>query len=117
MDTINHLLIVDDNPEDQAAYKYFISKTFGQQVSVHTIEKGAPALDFLQKNKVDCILLDYQLPDMTGLDFLKKLKNDGDIKIPIIMLTGAGNEKIAVEALKSGAYDYLVKGELKAELL
>ncbi|KTD26112.1 sensory box/GGDEF family protein [Legionella lansingensis] len=117
MDKLNHLLIVDDNIEDQVAYKRYISKTFQQQLSIQTMEKGELALDFLKTNQVDCILLDYQLPDMTGLDFLRKLKDGDVISTPVIMLTGTGNEKIAIEALKIGAYDYLNKGELKPEIL
>lgn len=117
MDNINHLLIVDDCAEDQAVYKRYISKTFQQQLSIQTMEKGELALDFLKTNPVDCILLDYQLPDMTGLDFLRKLKEDNALSTPVIMLTGTGNEKIAIEALKIGAYDYLNKGELKPEIL
>lgn len=117
MDKMNHLLIVDDCAEDQAVYKRYISKTFQQEMFIKTLEKGSHAIDFLKTNQVDCVLLDYQLPDMTGLEFLKLLKNENAISIPVIMLTGSGNEKIAIEALKTGAYDYLNKSDLKPEIL
>jgi diguanylate cyclase (GGDEF)-like protein len=117
MDNMNQLLIVDDSAEDQATYKRYISKTFQQEMFIKTLEKGSHAIDFLKTNQVDCILLDYQLPDMTGLEFLKLLKKEDAISIPVIMLTGSGNEKIAIEALKTGAYDYLNKGDLKPEIL
>jgi len=115
--SINHLLIVDDNLEDQTVYQRYISKTFGEQIHIHVIDKGMPALQFIKENKVDCILLDYQLPDMTGLDFLEKLSTQFKTHVPIIMLTGTGNEKVAVDALKLGAYDYLNKGEIQQEIL
>ena len=63
------------------------------------------------------ILLDYLLPDFTGLEFIAELRAQTNQVPPIIMLTGQGNEAIAVEAMKSGVKDYLVKGKLTLEIL
>jgi FixJ family two-component response regulator len=58
-----------------------------------------------------CNLLDYQLPDVTGLEFLDRLRSRGDgaVRSAVVMLTGNGNEAVAVEAMKKGTEDYLVK--------
>jgi len=67
--------------------------------------------------KPDAILLDF-LPDIDGLEFLDELKNQiGRTSLPVIMLTGQGNEAIAVQAMKSGAQDYLVKGNMTPQIL
>ena len=75
--------------------------------------KPNPAREGLQlahEQKPDCVLLDYHLPDLNGLEFLAALTDDaGDISIPVMMLTGADNATIAVEAMKRGARDYLIK--------
>ena len=63
------------------------------------------------KGNVDVTFLDYQLGARTGLDVLDELRRSGDGR-PIVMFTGRGNEAVAVEAMKRGAQDYLVKGEL-----
>jgi CheY-like chemotaxis protein len=60
---------------------------------------------------IDVILVDYSMPDMTGLEFLKWMKKQ-DNQIPVIMLTASGSETIAVEAMKLGAYDYVRKERL-----
>lgn len=62
----------------------------------------------------DCVLLDYRLPDVTDLELLDRFVKR---QIPVVMLTRKGNEAIAVEAMKRGAKDYLVKGQLSAAAL
>src|SRR3712207_629422 len=58
------------------------------------------------------------LPDATGLEFIEELKlSTGRKLLPLVMLTGYGDESIAVQAMKSGAQDYLVKGKLTDEVL
>ncbi|MEH2038996.1 response regulator [Nostoc sp.] len=64
------------------------------------------------------ILLDYRLPDLDGLEFLTKLQRQtSNSRISVIMLTGQGDETITVQAIKSGAQDYLVKGKLTSDNL
>ncbi|WP_291430717.1 ATP-binding protein [Deinococcus sp.] len=107
------VLIVDDSPEDTETYLRFLRRWPGREVQAQATALGEDALDALQRGVPDVILLDYQLPDMTGLEFLDEARPD----CAVIMLTGVGDEQVAVQAIRAGAQDYLVKGRLNAELL
>jgi len=65
----------------------------------------------------DCVLIDYKLPDMSGLDFLAKLRAEecGRGPVAVVMLTGVASEQVAVDAMKAGAQDYLVKDKITGE--
>lgn len=103
------LLIVDD----EEASRYGIRRgltTLGYEVSEAESAEAARAL--LRQKPADLMLLDVNLPGMSGLDFLRELHADGsDIATPplVIIITAHGSERMAVEAVKSGAYDYLAK--------
>ena len=73
-------------------------------------------LERLQGGGFDLLLLDYNLPSEDGLSFLRRLTNYVDVP-PVIMLTGQGDERLAAEAIRSGAYDYFPKESLKSEML
>ncbi len=66
--------------------------------------------------KFDCVFLDYRLPDGDGLTLVKEIRDVG-FKVPLIVLTGQGDEQIAVALMKAGASDYIVKGKLSSESL
>ena len=98
------ILIVDDSETDQHSYRRtFKDRNEYKLVVALSAEAGLAAI---ADAKPDLILLDYNLPDMDGLAFMSRL---ADSSIPTIMLTGEGNESLAVEAMKCGAADYLVK--------
>jgi len=69
---------------------------------------GEEAFDFLSKNRDTLVLLDYKLPDINGRDFIVELRKRG-LDAPFIVMTGQGGEEIAVEMMKLGAKDYLIK--------
>ena len=110
-----HILIIDDSPEDSRAYK----RLLGRDEGPYTISEAGTAKGGIEEcahEPPDCILLDYRLPDLDGLELLEELSNGGGhAHIPVIMLTGEGSESVAVEALQNGAQDYLVKDTLTAE--
>ena len=101
------ILIVDDSETDQHSYRRtFRDRNEYKLVAALSAEAGLAAV---ADAKPDLILLDYNLPDMDGLSFMSRLANSPSASIPVIMLTGEGNESLAVEAMKNGAVDYLVK--------
>ncbi|GMV44120.1 MAG: hypothetical protein AMXMBFR64_58360 [Myxococcales bacterium] len=101
------VLVVDDNVVDRELIRRLLG------AGCVTVEAGTAqeALAALGNGRVDCSLLDYRLPDADGLQLLPQVVRRG---VPVVMLTGQGDEMIAVEAMKRGADDYLVKGHLDA---
>ncbi len=69
---------------------------------------GKSALELIQRNNISLMLLDLELPDMTGLDLLRQLNQEGH-HLPTIMITGHGSESVAIEAFRLGVMDYLSK--------
>src|SRR4051794_18406069 len=105
------ILIIDDSPEDRAVYRRCIAPGLAQGYCFREAGSGEEGLRLCREAKPDCILLDYQLPDLDGLEFLDRFRAEiGEAHVAVIMLTGHGNEAVAVQAMKKGAYDYLVKG-------
>jgi diguanylate cyclase (GGDEF)-like protein/PAS domain S-box-containing protein len=104
------ILIVDDDRIIRVAVKRILSKSRMNFV-VDEISNSSLMLEVLKTKKFDCIILDYVLSDTTGIDIIKDLI-DFKINTPVIMMTGQGDELIAVKALKAGAYDYLPKSIL-----
>jgi len=111
------VLIVDDNPEDVHIYRRMLLRSGGSIHRVVDVSTGGEGLAFLAGQPVDCLLLDYGLPDMDGLEFLAALKRQKRDAFPVILLTGQGDEHVAVQAMKNGAADYLIKGDLSDDLL
>ncbi|MBN4078302.1 response regulator [Nitrospina gracilis] len=102
------LLLIDDEI-DRKTFKKYLNAFPEDRFSILEFETGEAGLEYCSRQKPDCMLLDYSLPDLNGLDFLSQLENTS---FPILMLTGQGDEKIAVEAMKMGVQDYLVKDSL-----
>jgi len=111
------ILVVDDSAEDRKTYRRYLDREIISSFKTVEVECGEDGLDRLASIQPDLILLDYVLPDFDGLEFIEELKTIVDNIPPIIMLTGQGNEIIAVEAMKSGVKDYLSKGRLTSEIL
>ena len=102
------VLLVDDNFDHLFLARRELEVALGCEVV--TSSTGAEALRLVQEaaSPFDTILLDNGLPDMSGLDVLTRLREAG-VLTPIIIITGQGSEQIAVEALRRGASDYIVK--------
>ena len=109
------ILVVDDSPEDRESYRRFLAALVPPPV-VDSASTAAEALTRLAAG-YDCLLLDYQLPDANGLEVLSELAARPLPSPAVILLTGRGDESLAVEAMKRGAQDYLVKGRITAETL
>ncbi len=101
------VLLVDDEVELLHIGKIFLEQT--GDIGVETCESASSALEFLQKNQINAIVSDYQMPGMDGIEFLKNVRNGGS-SIPFIIFTGRGRETVAIGALNNGATFYLQKG-------
>lgn len=105
-----HILIIDDDLIDRKACQRALLEHPDCMFVLSEAETGQEGLALAHSQKPDCILLDYRLPDVDGLEFLSALRGEaGEISTPIMMLTGSDNTQVAVEAMKRGARDYLVK--------
>jgi PAS domain S-box-containing protein len=101
------ILHIDDNPDDLELSKVLFTH-LSDEVSVSVASSASEAAASISEQEFDCIICDYNLPDVDGLSFLQNLRQAGD-KTPFIFLTGQGNEEVAATALRSGADDYYVK--------
>ncbi|MDO3388537.1 response regulator [Gilvimarinus sp. SDUM040013] len=110
------VLVVDDSEDDREQYRERLTEDEQRSWLITEAEDGRTAIDLVKNRSFDCILLDYSLPGRDGLEILKRLR-ESNIKVPIIMLTGQGNEKIAVEAMKLGAQDYLPKSNIDTAII
>jgi signal transduction histidine kinase len=112
------LLIIDDCAEDRRIYRRYLLKDPHQSYQILEAESAKDGLALCQEILCDVILLDFCLPDMTGLEILEQLTRERlDTAASVIMLTGQGDETVAVQAMKKGVQDYLVKQDLKPDVL
>ena len=111
MNSIN-ILLVEDNPADQAMVEEVLQDTTTFKYELTTCERVQEAADCIAEQLTDIILLDLSLPDSSGLDTLKKVRSLSP-NIPIVIFTGLDDRRIGLEAINLGAEDYLVKGEIR----
>jgi len=109
------ILLVEDNPGDVRLVEELL-KSSELGCSLQAIDRLDEAFPVLDAGEADLILLDLSLPDSAGLEGFHRLRAQGP-EIPIIILTGMGDVETAREAVRSGAQDYLVKGQLEGNLL
>jgi signal transduction histidine kinase len=109
------ILLVDDDEVDRLTVKRALQKS-ELQVNLTEVVKGEEALAILKQKQFQIILLDYRLPDADGLSLIHEIR-ELEIDTPSIVLTGQGDELIAVEIMKAGAADYLSKNIISSELL
>nr|WP_320016688.1 response regulator [uncultured Desulfobacter sp.] len=99
------ILIVDDEKDFVEMFSLRLTRQ-GEKVSV--AYSGQEALDLLEKTKIDVVILDIRMPGMDGIETLKRIKAAYPL-VEVIMLTGHGSTETAVEGMKAGAFDYLMK--------
>jgi PAS domain S-box-containing protein len=112
------VLMVEDLATDRELYRRSLCQDSTCVYELLEAESVAAGLALCQTRSIDAILLDYALPDGNGLDFLSALSVQSNGRMPpVVMMTGQGNESTAVRAIKLGAEDYVVKGDLTPDLL
>jgi signal transduction histidine kinase len=109
------LLLVDDDEVDRMAICRALSRT-SLSVEVTEVTHAEQAIARLRKEAYDCVFLDYRLPEQDGLSLVRQLRAEG-VLIPLVVLTGQGDEQIAVDLMKAGASDYLVKTRVSPDRL
>lgn len=108
------ILMVEDDDNDAEIIQIHLKKH--EDLIISRASKGEEGLKLLEENIFDLLLLDYGLPDMSGIDFLNTIRENG-IKSPVLLLTGRDDRNSAVESMKSGASDYIVKSVEEYEKL
>ena len=99
------ILIVDDEKDFVEMFSLRLTRQ-GEKISA--AYSGQEALDLLEKTVIDVVILDIRMPGMDGIETLKKIKA-GYPLVEVILLTGHGSTETAVEGMKEGAFDYLMK--------
>ena len=103
----SRILVVDDEESIREFLEIMLKKE-GYEVSC--VEDGQQALDFLKKKSVDMVISDLQMPNVTGIELLEQVKQQYPDML-FMMITAFGTTETAVEAMKLGAYDYIIKNE------
>ncbi|OYD95692.1 histidine kinase [Nostoc sp. 'Peltigera membranacea cyanobiont' 210A] len=112
------LLIIDDCAADRKIYRRYLLKDPHQSYQILEADCAEEGLALCRKVRCDVILLDFCLPDMSGLELFDRIQQEiFKTSVPVIMLTGRGDEEIAVQVMKRGALDYLVKHNLTQDVL
>jgi C4-dicarboxylate-specific signal transduction histidine kinase len=107
-DPAARVLLVDDDEVDRLACRRALARHAPGRYELIEADSAATGLEAARTRAPALILLDYKLPDSSGLQFLEAL-GGGEDAVPVVMLTGAENLSVAVEAMKRGAREYLVK--------
>lgn len=100
-----HVLVVDDEPNQLVTISRILSR---QGLEVHTADNGAQALEILRRESIDVMITDLNMPIMDGMTLLREV-SDLDERPSTVVLTGYGTIQSAVDAMKHGAADYLIK--------
>jgi signal transduction histidine kinase len=109
------ILIIDDDEVDRLTLRrYLLNTPF--EVEIFEAGNTSNAVNFLKKHTFNCVFLDYRLPNIDGITLVKQFRLEGHY-FPIIVLTGQGDERTAVELMKAGASDYLAKSRLSPDIL
>jgi len=112
MDENLQVLIIDDDEVDRMAVRRAL-KINGSCPKILEARDYKTAMDKVKDHSFDCIFIDYLLPDTDGLALVKEFRSQG-LRIPLIVLTGQGDEQIAVDLMKAGATDYLSKSRISS---
>ncbi|MBT5631150.1 MAG: diguanylate cyclase [Nitrospina sp.] len=110
------ILVIDDDEVDRMNVQHLLDKE-GLKAKVHEAADYFSGKEKIKSHKFDCVLIDYKLPDATGLEILENLKQADRYNVPMILLTGMGGEQLVAEVMKKGAADYLSKNGLNGKHL
>ena len=115
METIR-ILIVEDNPVDALSLKKALQQAKGANFAISHVETLAEAKESLENGDFHVLVLDLGLPDSRGLETVLKVQKSAP-DLPIVVVSGLDDESLAIEAVKNGAQDYLIKDKWDAQLI
>src|SRR3954469_8397053 len=111
------VVLIEDSPDYAKAVKTMLDYPEGEGVfTVKHFLKLADALDYVPDSAACCLLLDLNLPDASGVEAVNALQTVAP-DVPIVVLTGLDDDRLALDAMHAGAQDYLVKGRADVELI
>ena len=110
------ILLVEDNPGDARLIRELFRDLQGRSFEILTAESFRQAHERLKEHRVDLALVDLSLPDSHGLDTFRKLAESYP-SLPQVLLTGLNDQETAIQAVREGAQDYLLKGEVDGHIL
>ena len=110
------LLVVEDNPADAEFIQEMLPEIGPLSFQIESVSRLSAALTRLERKDIDLVLLDLGLPDSQGLETFHKLWKAAP-DVPVVVLSGTNDHELAVSAVRDGAQDYLVKGQIGAGLL
>jgi nitrogen regulation protein NR(I) len=99
------LLVIDDEPSILHAFRRAFREP---EVTLLTASSGAEGLELVAQRQPDVVIVDLHLPDQSGLDIFRQIRQR-DAHVPVLLITGHGTTDTAIEAMKQGAFDYLLK--------
>ncbi len=105
--------LIDDDDDVRQSLKFLLE---GYHLSVQTFSSGQDFLDQVEPNMDGCVVIDIRMPGMNGMEVQQKLK-DLHVTFPVIMLTAHADVPVAVEAIKQGAFDFVLKNASQHEIV
>lgn len=116
-DSATGVLLVEDDPTDAYMLRRVLTaRQAGQQFALEHVDRLSKGLDRLEDGGVDILLLDLDLPDSFGIETFHAV-NRRMPEVPVVVLSGHDDERVALKAVRDGAQDYLVKGDFDRRLL
>lgn len=110
------ILLVEDNPGDVRLIRETLRDADDRHIALDHADTLKAALDILSRDEHDLILLDLSLPDSHGMETVEKTEAAAP-EVPVVILTGMDDANLGLQAVRAGAQDYLIKGEITAHLL
>jgi two-component sensor histidine kinase len=108
------VLVVDDSPDDREFFERTLNAIESFRYEVEAVSNAADALEVIAERPPDCLVLDYSLPGLNGVELLGRFRQTNPY-LPVVIVTGQGSEAIAVEAIRAGAQDYMPKSAITRE--
>ncbi|MBI4869768.1 MAG: hybrid sensor histidine kinase/response regulator [Candidatus Wallbacteria bacterium] len=111
-----NLLLIEDNPVERKLVEAVVSRVKDRPFTLQSVDSLTLGLAWLASHQVDCILLDLNLPDTTGIDTYRSVAAAAPA-VPVVVLTVIHDEALAIQAVSEGAQDYLFKAQAEGALL